>query len=221
MSIGLYSLTNGAGVLGAAESLFSRLSALESRNADLEQANEQLRSDVARLKRLAYLDPLTGLGNRRHFDTAIATELRRATRHLAPLTLLICDVDHFKAANDTYGHDVGDAVLIEIAGVLRRFCRRGGDLAIRYAGDEFALILPGIPYVTAMRFAEGLRASVRALSVRHPRARQHATLTLSVGGATFQGTEACAPARLVAAADGALYRAKRAGRNRAELAVCA
>ena len=117
---------------------------LENRNAELERTNRRLKVEFERAQRLALLDPLTGLGNRRYFDSVVPSELQRAARTGKPLTLFICDVDYFKHFNDSHGHDVGDALLIEVANVLRKFCRRGGDLAIRYAGDEFALLLPGV-----------------------------------------------------------------------------
>ena len=196
--------------------VYDGFAALEARNAELEETNRRLRLDIERLQRLVYLDPLTGLGNRRHFDTVAASELRRAVRTGMPLSLLICDVDHFKQCNDRYGHDGGDRVLVEIVDVLRQFCRRGGDLAVRYAGDEFALLLPGVRPKTAVEFAAGLRAAVGGLRL-DPNDGERASI--SVGGATFFGTEPCAVGQLVRAADRALYRAKRAGRNRAEFTI--
>jgi len=200
-----------------ARDAFAGIATLEARNAELEETNRRLRLDIERLQRLVYLDPLTGLGNRRHFDTVAGSELRRAVRTGKPLSLLICDVDHFKECNDRYGHDGGDRVLVEIAGILRQFCRRGGDLAIRYAGDEFAMLLPGVRPKTAIEFAAGLRAAVRGVRLDADGGER---ASMSIGGATFFGTELCAVAQLVRAADRALYRAKRAGRNRAEFTIC-
>lgn len=207
-----------AGAAGAASrELFGGIATLEARNAELEQTNRRLCADIERLQRLVYLDPLTGLGNRRHFDTVAASELRRAVRTGKPLSLLICDVDHFKRCNDRYGHDGGDRVLVHIARILKQFCRRGGDLAIRYAGDEFAMLLPGVRPKTAIEFAAGLRAAVSALVLDAQRGER---ASISIGGATFFGTEPCPVAHLLRAADRALYRAKRAGRNRAEFTIC-
>jgi diguanylate cyclase len=200
-----------------AREAFSGIATLEARNAELEETNRRLLLDIERLQRLVYLDPLTGLGNRRHFDTVAGSELRRAVRTGKPLSLLICDVDHFKQCNDRYGHDGGDRVLVEIADILRQFCRRGGDLAIRYAGDEFALLLPGARPKTLVEFAGGLRAAVRGVRLDADGGER---ASISIGGATFFGTEPCAVAQLVRAADRALYRAKRAGRNRAEFTIC-
>jgi len=189
----------------------ARMSTLEIANAELVEANRRLQHNVQRLQRLVFLDPLTGLGNRRYFDAIVAAEIRRAARMRRPLTLLVCDVDHFKRCNDMYGHDVGDAVLVEVAGSFRRCCRRGGDVAARLGGDEFALVLPGLPSYAAEAFADDLRVAATGMEVPHC----HAVVTLSIGGATFLGGEPCRPADLVRAADRALYQAKRAGRNRA------
>lgn len=219
MSTQLHHFADGAEIRAVSEP-FHELSMLERKNAELENANRQLALDVQRLERLVYLDPLTGLGNRRHFDVVIASELRRAARSSEPLTLLICDVDRFKECNDAYGHDAGDTVLIEVASFLSGLHRRGGDLAVRYGGDEFALLLPGVEVDAAHRFAVELLASVGTLRIRHPRAGD-ARVTVSIGGGTFGGCGSCSPTRLVETADDALYRAKRAGRNRTELAVAA
>jgi diguanylate cyclase (GGDEF)-like protein len=193
---------------------------LENRNAELERTNRRLKVEFERAQRLALLDPLTGLGNRRYFDSVVPSELQRAARTGKPLTLFICDVDYFKHFNDSHGHDVGDALLIEVANVLRTFCRRGGDLAIRYAGDEFALLLPDVPRHMAVRFAYNLRIAVQAISVVHRNRRIAERATLSIGGAVFRDAEPCTAATLATVADRALYRAKGAGRNRSVLALC-
>lgn len=194
-------------------SAFAQVSTLAQEKRDLEETNRRLMLEIQRLERLVYEDALTGLGNRRRFDAVLESELARAARSGASLTVLICDVDRFKHCNDTYGHMAGDGVLIEVAGVLRRFCRRGGDLAARYAGDEFALLLPGLTREDAEPFADHLRTTVSELSIRSGEDRTPESVTISVGGATFRSTEAWRPAELVAAADEALYRAKAAGRN--------
>jgi diguanylate cyclase (GGDEF)-like protein len=122
----------------------------------------------------------------------------------------MCDVDHFKHYNDTHGHEVGDAVLVDLAKALRQFCRRGGDLAVRLGGDEFALLLPGVRSTNVSGLADDLRSAARALEV----SRRVARITLSIGAATFGGAETCPTERLLSAADGALYQAKHAGRDR-------
>jgi diguanylate cyclase (GGDEF)-like protein len=199
-------------------SLLSRVSRLARQKAELEETNRELTFKVQTLERLVYTDPLTGLGNRRRFDTVVAFELSRATQTGAPLTLLLCDVDHFKSCNDHHGHGAGDALLIQIGQVLTRFCRRGGDLAIRYAGDEFALLLPGVPRDTAHRFADQVRAAVKNLPPPWSRAAAGDCVTVSIGGAIFQSAQACSASWLVGQADQALLEAKRAGRDRARFA---
>jgi PleD family two-component response regulator len=117
--------------------LFRRISNLETANAGLAETNRRLRADLQRLQKLAYLDPLTGLGNRRYFACCIDSELRRAARTHSPTALIICDIDEFKRYNDRYGHCGGDAVLIAVGATLKQFCRRGGDLAIRRSGTRY------------------------------------------------------------------------------------
>jgi diguanylate cyclase (GGDEF)-like protein len=191
----------------------SEFAALAHRNEELEATNQQLALEVGRLESLALLDPLTGLGNRRHFDECLVTEIGRAARGCEPLTLLICDVDGFKQCNDTYGHMTGDALLIAIGNLLKRYCRRGGDLAFRHAGDEFALLLPNVSRHAARGLANRLGAATRELTIDPPSRSALRFVTLSIGGVTFADRRACAPGHLVNAADQALYRAKRAGRD--------
>ena len=193
---------------------------LEKRSLVLEETNRSLRLEVTHLKRLVYLDALTGLGNRRCFDAAVVAEIGRAARTGTPLTLLICDVDRFKDCNDAFGHEAGDAALVEIARTLARYVRRGGDLAVRYGGDEFALLLPGVHLARAKSVADEIRAAVGELTVRHMRATTLERITVSIGGATFEAAEPCVPTELVETADRALFRAKRGGRDRAEVVAC-
>ncbi len=201
------------------KSRFPQVSTLRREKAALERENRHLRSELRRLERLAYLDPLTGLGNRRHLDIVARSELSRAVRSGTALTLLSCDVDRFKDWNDRYGHDAGDALLVEIGRVLKRFCRRGGDLAVRYGGDEFALLLPGISRDDAGPFADRLRGAVTSVSLSIPPATAAARVSISIGGVTFQAREARPLGKLLEAADAALYRAKQAGRDRARFAA--
>ncbi len=178
-------------------------------NTDLESQNRLLRSHLRHLQRLVYLDPLTELGNRRFFDHAMAAELKRAIRGSTPLTLLLCDIDHFKAFNDTQGHAAGDAVLVAVGSLLMRFCRRGGDLAARLGGDEFALLLSAMNTEAASAQIERLQYEM-ALLEPTPGGRP---VTLSCGAVTFLGGSCPAVVDIIAAADRALYRAKRSGRN--------
>jgi diguanylate cyclase (GGDEF)-like protein len=167
-----------------------------------------------RLEELARMDGLTGLTNRRAFDEALEREFGRSRRAAAPLSLLLVDVDHFKAFNDTYGHPAGDECLKTIATVLRDTLNRPADLIARYGGEEFAAILPDTDAGGAVAVAEAIRRGVRDLAL--PLASVDAGLvTASVGVSTWPGGDAPGSVdELVAEADEALYAAKAAGRDR-------
>ena len=174
---------------------------------------------VCELRRLGSVDPLTGLANRRAFFEALERERRRAQRDQIPLSLVVIDVDHFKVVNDSWGHAAGDAALTGVAQVLTRSCR-ATDVVARIGGEEFALILPSTTTEGAQGVAEKLRASIAALRVPVPGSHV-LSVTASFGLATAHGvlldTQASAIS-LLDLADGALYRAKRAGRDRVEAA---
>jgi two-component system chemotaxis family response regulator WspR len=156
---------------------------------------------------------VTGVANRRRFEETLGREWRRAVRDGLPLSLVMIDIDEFKAFNDAHGHQVGDQCLRRVAHEIRGALTRPGDLLARYGGEEFAAILPSTPLRGAEAVAEALRVRVEAMATRHPRAPE-GVVTISLGVATaIPGTAASAEA-LVAEADEALYRAKRAGRNR-------
>jgi diguanylate cyclase (GGDEF)-like protein len=191
-------------------------SAIVERNRQLERQNRQLRLSVMRLSRLVRTDGLTGLANRRHLDEVLDAEIRRACRAAAPVALLLCDVDLFKRYNDTFGHVAGDAVLVELGDVLSGYCRRAGDVAARYGGEEFALLLPGTGPADAIAVGERLRRRVADLSIRVGEPVRLSCVTVSVGVAALHSVTPCPPADLIRAADAALYRAKKAGRNRTE-----
>jgi diguanylate cyclase (GGDEF)-like protein/PAS domain S-box-containing protein len=173
----------------------------------------------ARLAELATTDGLTGLFNRRALDEALDREWRRAFREGSHLSVLLLDVDHFKAFNDSHGHGAGDACLREIAAAIGAAARRPSDLAARYGGEEFAFLLPGTEAAGALEVAERIRAAVQGLGIPHATSPE-GSVTLSIGAASCQpriGTPPDAPGALVAAADAALYGAKRSGRNRVRL----
>ncbi len=181
------------------------------------------------LKLQALLDPLTALGNRRRFERALDSEWLRARRGGTPLSLLLVDVDHFKAYNDRYGHPAGDACLRLIAGALRAACLRPADLAARCGGEEFALLLPETDAAGAQRVAERVLEGVAALGLPHEASATAPIVTVSLGVASYAErlriVEGEGPARgqpvgpqdLVAVADAALYDAK--GRGRARVAI--
>jgi diguanylate cyclase (GGDEF)-like protein len=167
----------------------------------------------SKLEEMATTDALTGLRNRRKFDLTIENEWQRATRHRTPLSLLMIDADHFKAFNDTHGHQAGDQVLVGIAICISDSVRRAADCPARYGGEEFAVLLPGLGAVDAMKVAETIRQKVLVWS------GEDTLSTVSVGIASVTPTAAMDWAMLVQAADKALYAAKAAGRNRCVLAT--
>jgi diguanylate cyclase (GGDEF)-like protein len=162
-----------------------------------------------KLEELATTDALTGLKNRRKFDAVIDDEWRRATRQKTPLALLMIDADHFKSYNDTFGHQAGDQMLVGIAICITDSVRRAGDCASRYGGEEFAVLLPGLSAVEALRVAETIRLKVQQWSD---------DTTVSIGIASLTPAAAMESSVLVNAADKALYAAKANGRNRTVLA---
>lgn len=193
----------------------NNISARKEAEATLARAMQELESSNSRLKSLAAHDALTGLANRREFDSRLGRELRRAARGGQPLALVLIDLDHFKRYNDHYGHPAGDSCLQALARCLRAVVQREGDLAARYGGEEFALLLPATDAAGATRVAERLLAEVEALALPHA-ASPAGIVTLSLGLAAIRPAADTpeAAARLLEAADAALYRAKRAGRSR-------
>lgn len=166
---------------------------------------------------LAAEDSLTSLPNRRSFDEALKTEVRRASRQDETLSLLMVDVDCFKAFNDTYGHQSGDDCLRAVAQAMAGALHRAGDTVARYGGEEFAVILPRTDAVAALQVAERLRVAIKDLGIRHEGSRVCSVVTASLGAATGHGADLDAD-RLLASADGALYVSKHDGRNRSSAA---
>lgn len=167
----------------------------------------------ARLQRLSQLDGLTGLYNRRFFDQQLQSEWRRLRRIGAPIALLMLDIDHFKTYNDALGHLAGDDALRKVAAVLQECLQREGDVACRYGGEEFAIILANTSLEGGEYVATQVHERIAALAIAHPQSPlQH--LTLSIGLAVAEPVGEEQPAKLIAHSDKALYRAKHAGRNR-------
>lgn len=172
-----------------------------------------LKQQTDLLEHLAFIDGLTGIANRRHFDQQLAKEWARMLRENAPLSLLMIDVDHFKSFNDRYGHGAGDDCLRRIGRALADVPKRAGDLVARYGGDEFAVILPTTDANGALVMARAMDAAVTALKhgpVGSPAADQ---ITLSLGAATGTPHAVGDIQAFIQAADLALYRAKTSGRN--------
>ena len=180
----------------------------------LARVNEQLAAANAQLERLSSVDALTGVANRRRFDEVLAQEWRRAARSGRPLTVMLADLDRFKALNDSRGHLHGDTCLRRVAQVLEAGLRRAADHLARYGGEEFALVLPDTDLAEARRHAESLRAAVIAERLPHGGAPGRPYVTISIGAASTQPRRGDRPEPLVELADQALYRAKRGGRNR-------
>ncbi len=164
------------------------------------------------MRHLLSTDAMTGIANRRRFDAALAREWRRCRRAGAPLSLLMIDVDHFKAYNDYCGHPQGDACLRELAQVLVEAIGRPGDIVARYGGEEFAVLMPEVGAAGALAVANKLTAALRQADIAHPRSPAGPRLTISIGAATAKNLTG-EPASLVEFADRLLYAAKAAGRN--------
>lgn len=179
------------------------------------EAEESLLAAKTTLEEMVGLDALTGIPNRRAFDTMLHRECIAANRSLQPVSLLMIDVDHFKQLNDTRGHPLGDAYLIQIAHALRNALPRVTDFAARYGGEEFAVILPATNSGGAAEVARRLQSSIADLALSHA-ASPSGKVTISIGYSTFNGSAKTSPIDLTHAADRALYQAKERGRNRSE-----
>lgn len=196
------------------------------REIDRRKALEQESFEVTRLLDAAYqrlqhvsfLDGLTEIANRRRFDEFLDLEWRRALRAATPVSVIMIDIDFFKAYNDTYGHQSGDECLKRVASALNLSLNRPGDLAARYGGEEFVVVLAGTHRPGAVAVAEALRSRIELLGIAHTGSAASDRVTISLGVATVVPRRTLAPAALVAAADRALYEAKRGGRNRIEVA---
>lgn len=191
------------------------LAAHRDRLAELvQEQTAELQSANAKLQELLRSDTLTGLSNRRHFDEVKEIEFRRAKRLRQPLSVLLCDVDHFKRYNDTYGHAQGDACLQAVARVLQDHFSRAGELPARIGGEEFAVLLPGTDLRGAQLAAERLREAVVARALPHTASGVAPHVTLSIGVAQLDPATMDRFDAVLQLADEALYRAKHLGRNR-------
>ncbi len=178
----------------------------------LRESQQKLAHSNIELQKLAALDGLTGIANRRRFDEALRIEWSREQREQRPLSLLMCDIDCFKAYNDTFGHLSGDLCLKKTAAVLTEHLKRPADLAVRYGGEEFAILLPETDLDGAVVVANACRAHMERLALENP-ATPHGIVTLSIGVASVVPSSASTAEQLIACADQALYAAKHGGRN--------
>jgi diguanylate cyclase (GGDEF)-like protein len=186
---------------------------LQMRTKLLERS-EQLREANAKLKVLSNNDGLTGLLNRGALDTRLHQAINQCRETASALTVILVDVDHFKAYNDAVGHVAGDACLKRIAQLLREACLKQGDVAGRYGGEEFALVLPGTPRSGAMTLARALLRAIEHAAMPHPQSPTASWVTFSGGFATAVPDDSTTAEGLLLRADEALYAAKARGRNR-------
>jgi diguanylate cyclase (GGDEF)-like protein/PAS domain S-box-containing protein len=180
----------------------------------VQERTMALQQAMWELDRLATLDGLTQVANRRRFDSYLSQEWQRLSRSLQPLSLILCDVDYFKRYNDHYGHQAGDLCLQMIAQAMDGMVRRPADLVARYGGEEFAILLPQTDRAGAEQVAEALHRAVRLLEIPHDTSQVNQHITMSIGVATMLPLQHQLPDELIRRADQALYLAKEEGRDR-------
>jgi diguanylate cyclase (GGDEF)-like protein len=181
------------------------------RQADIYK---QLTAANQELLRLANIDSLTQIANRRCFDQVLFQEWKRLTREKLPLSLILCDIDFFKNYNDTYGHPAGDNCLKRVSKILSDTVNRPPDLVARYGGEEFVLILPNTDTTGSVHIAQTIRSKLKSYAIPHISSQVSKYVTLSIGIATMIPNLQTNPQYLISQADQALYQAKEAGRNR-------
>lgn len=177
------------------------------------RAEDALRRANQELQKLANLDALTQIANRRYFDETLNSQWLRLKREQLPLSLIMADVDYFKSYNDCYGHQAGDECLKQVAQAIQQSIQRPGDLAARYGGEEFAVILPNTPIQGAISIAEEIQKVIAQLQLPHAGSLISEMITLSFGVTSFIPVAGYSPQHAIAAADHALYAAKSQGRN--------
>ncbi len=199
-------LTLGVIISWLLDRIFRHQQLLQASQIALRLANQEL-------EKLANLDGLTQVANRRFFDHYLQQEWSRAQRNQTPLTLILCDIDYFKRFNDTYGHLQGDACLMQVAQGLKDSVQRPGDVVARYGGEEFALILPETSLAGGQEVAQRLQAQVKQLKIEHRGAPTGTYLSVSVGVACMIPLPDSSADRLIAQSDQNLYMAKQRGRD--------
>jgi len=181
--------------------------------AEMKQALDDLAVTNTKLEKISKIDGLTQIANRRYFDEALNNEIGRLSRKHSPLSLILCDIDHFKNYNDHYGHPGGDHCLQQVAKSIESCFSRAGDLVARYGGEEFAVILPDVDRNTALLLAEKMRKNIELLNIEHQASPDHSRITISIGVSTVLTDQDTTAASLIEHADSALYLAKNSGRN--------
>jgi len=200
--------------IGSALKLKQEMDRRKAREQELLEITRELEKAIQKLNELSSMDGLTGVANRRRFEEYMESEWARGIRSVKPLSVIMVDIDFFKAYNDTYGHLAGDECLKAVAMGLKEMLKRPGDLICRYGGEEFAVILPETPKNGAVFLAEAMRAHVEVMGIPHQKSPISRFVTISLGVASAIPDRYSSPKELIAAADNALYSAKRQGRNR-------
>lgn len=186
----------------------------KARERELIETTKLLENANKKLQELSFLDGLTGIANRRYFDEAYASEWRRCLREKKPITLILADIDCFKAYNDNYGHQNGDECLKKVALAVKKQCRRPGDMPARYGGEEFVILLPFADHNGGLPIAQNLRQCVENLAIPHAHSLAGSMVTVSVGLASETPNTDHNRESLLRSADEALYQAKNTGRNK-------
>lgn len=193
------------------------LNAVDARLDTIIEHSNVLESEKLKFEELSLRDGLTGIYNRRYFDIRLSKEWENSMGRNLPIALLLFDVDYFKRYNDSMGHQQGDDCLRAIAHAAGETLQRPGDEVMRYGGEEFAVLLPGVTKNGALQVAERIRRNVQNLCLPHPDSDAAEVVTVSLGVAVLRSGSAAGPATLVRMADEALYEAKAGGRNRVAL----
>ena len=205
------------GISQSRQELIEKNVRLEQENRQHRLAQENLFRLNQRLDRLATTDGLTQIANRRYFDDFLVREWRRGRREKFPLSLIICDIDHFKQYNDFFGHQSGDICLQKVAKTISNTAKRPGDLVARYGGEEFVVLLPRTPGRNALQVAETIRDNIEKLKISHPQSSVSNHVSLSLGISCVVPDPRYTRNQLLVTADKALYAAKKQGRDRAIL----
>jgi diguanylate cyclase (GGDEF)-like protein len=201
------------------QQLQAEVTARQQQSAELQLLHKKLQIANQELSALAYLDGLTQVANRRQFDRSLAQEWQRLRREKSSMALVLCDVDHFKAFNDFYGHGAGDDCLRQVARVLTEGLQRSSDEVARYGGEEFAILLPNTEMVGAVRLVERIQQDMIRAGLNHGKGGASELVTLSFGIASCVPSFAMSFADLLTAADRAMYHSKEQGRNTYRCAV--